>query len=98
MLDDAVISAYERLPITVVGDGRATIRRLFARKQREFERGGRDTMLDADDLELTLHLREQRLSWDSVLRRVGPHRCDRTRTCRRAGMRSRRSIRCTPAL
>ena len=76
VLDDAVISAYERLPITVVGDGRATIRRLFVRKQREFVRTGRDTVLDADDLELALHLREQRLTWDSVLAkgRVAPLR------------------------
>lgn len=76
VLDDAVISAYERLPISVVGDGRATIRRLFARKQREFVRTGRDTVLDADDLELDLHLREQRLGWDSVLAkgRVAPLR------------------------
>ncbi len=67
VLDDAVISAYERLPITVVGDGRATIRQLFARKQREFVKSGRDTVLDADDLELATHLREQRLDWSSVL-------------------------------
>ncbi len=67
VLDDAVISAYERIPITVIGDGRATIRQLFARKQREFVRSGRDTVLDADDLELSLHLRERRLGWDSIL-------------------------------
>jgi D-alanine-D-alanine ligase-like ATP-grasp enzyme len=67
VLDDAVISAYERRPIAVVGDGRATIRVLFARKQREFKRTGRDTVLDTDDLELELHMREQRIGWDTVL-------------------------------
>ena len=76
VLDDAVISAYERRPITVLGDGRSTIRQLFERKQREFKRTGRDTVLDAEDLELDLHMREQRLGWDSVLAkgRVAPLR------------------------
>ena len=67
VLDDAVISAYERLPLTVVGDGRATIRQLFDRKQREFIRTGRDTKLDGDDFLIEMHLREQGLGKDSVL-------------------------------
>ena len=67
VLDDAVISAYERLPLTVVGDGRATIRQLFDRKQREFVRTGRDTKLDGDDFLIELYLREQGLGKDSIL-------------------------------
>lgn len=67
VLDDAVISAYERLPLSVVGDGRSTIRQLFDRKQREFVRAGRDTKLDGHDVRIEMHLREQRLRWGSVL-------------------------------
>jgi D-alanine-D-alanine ligase-like ATP-grasp enzyme len=67
VLDDAVISAYERLPLSVVGDGRSTIRQLFDRKQREFVRAGRDTTLDGRDFRIEMHLREQRLRWGSVL-------------------------------
>ena len=67
VLDDNVISAYERLPMTVVGDGRATIRQLFDRKQRAFIRTGRDTKLDVDDLGIELHLREQGLGRNSVV-------------------------------
>jgi D-alanine-D-alanine ligase-like ATP-grasp enzyme len=67
VLDDAVISAYERLPLSVVGDGRSTIRQLFVRKGREFVRTGRDTKLDGRDFRIEAHLREQRLRWSSVL-------------------------------
>ena len=70
VLDDKVIQAYERLPLTVVGDGRATIRQLLARREREFRRAGRDTRLDPTDPEIALALSERRLSLDSVLPRA----------------------------
>lgn len=66
VLDDKVIQAYERLPLTVVGDGRATIRQLLLRREREFRRTGRDTRLDPMDAGIGLALRAQRLGLDSV--------------------------------
>src|SRR3989344_7082742 len=41
VLDKAIISAYERIPLSVVGDGRLTIRQLLARKTRGFCAPGR---------------------------------------------------------
>ena len=49
VLDGAVISAYERLPLSVVGDGRSTIRTLLRAKQQQFRKQGRDTVIKADD-------------------------------------------------
>ena len=48
-LDGKIISAYERIPLSVLGDGRSNIKKLLAKKQREFRRNGRDTKLDAKD-------------------------------------------------
>jgi D-alanine-D-alanine ligase-like ATP-grasp enzyme len=49
VLDNKVISAYERLPLTVVGDGENTIKTLLKRLQKEFEKTGRDTVIKMDD-------------------------------------------------
>lgn len=69
VLDDAVISAYERVPLEVTGDGKSTIRELLEVKQRLFEKTGRDTQLKIDDYRLTLNLRRHKLSFESVPRR-----------------------------
>ncbi|MBI5470563.1 cyanophycin synthetase [Candidatus Kaiserbacteria bacterium] len=49
VLDGKIISAYERIPLSVVGDGRSTIKQLLAEKQREFVRTGRDTKINLKD-------------------------------------------------
>ncbi len=36
VLDDKVISAYQRMPLSVVGDGDSTIRQLLINKQKIF--------------------------------------------------------------
>ncbi|GHV21257.1 hypothetical protein FACS189428_1370 [Clostridia bacterium] len=38
VLDDEVISAYQRMPLNVVGDGKHSIRDLLLQKQEEFIR------------------------------------------------------------
>lgn len=49
VLDDQVISAYQRLPLTVTGDGKSTIQELLQKKQREFKHTGRHTAIDTND-------------------------------------------------
>jgi D-alanine-D-alanine ligase-like ATP-grasp enzyme len=49
VLDNAVISAYERLPLSVVGDGKSTITALLKKLQREFQKTGRDTVIKMND-------------------------------------------------
>ncbi len=66
VLDDKVMSAYERLPLQVVGDGRATIAQLLVRKQRQFARSGRDTVINQVDFRITNHLRRAGLTRRSI--------------------------------
>jgi D-alanine-D-alanine ligase-like ATP-grasp enzyme len=67
VLDDKIISAYERVPLNVTGDGRATIARLLAAKQAAFRRAGRDTRLKLDDPRLIEKLRRDGLTMDSIV-------------------------------
>ena len=69
VLDTDVISAYERIPLNVIGDGRFAIRQLLAKKQRGFIASSRDTRIRFNDPRMMLKLRNQRLSLRSVPRR-----------------------------
>jgi D-alanine-D-alanine ligase-like ATP-grasp enzyme len=67
VLDRKVISAYERIPLNVIGDGRSTIRQLLTKKQKGFVASGRDTMIRAEDKRIAYNLKRQRLNMRSVL-------------------------------
>lgn len=69
VLDGNIISAYERLPLSVVGDGRSTILSLLKKKQREFAASGRDTVLKLADPRIRAKLRREGHSMRSVPRR-----------------------------
>jgi D-alanine-D-alanine ligase-like ATP-grasp enzyme len=49
VLDGKVISAYERLPLSVAGNGRSSIIQLLLQKQKEFKRLKREITLDIDN-------------------------------------------------
>ncbi len=66
VLDRKVISAYERIPLNVVGDGRSAIRRLLKEKQRQFAASSRDTRIKTDDPRITGKLKRQGLDLASV--------------------------------
>jgi len=67
VLDGEVISAYERVPLAVTGDGRTSVRGLLERRQQAFVESGRDTRLDFSDRRLVAGLRRQGLRLSSVL-------------------------------
>jgi len=67
ILDNEVISAYERLPLSVTGDGVSTINRLLDNKQRDFRARGRDTIIDKTDFRFDLKLKNNNLNRASVL-------------------------------
>ncbi len=69
VLDDKVISAYERIPLSVIGDGRSTIRALLDKKQRRFSGISRDTRLRVEDPRIKAKLARQQLTLKSVLAR-----------------------------
>ncbi len=66
VLDKEVISAYERLPLTVVGDGKSSISKLLGLLQKKFTREGRDTMINPEDFRIKAKLRRQGLKMNFV--------------------------------
>lgn len=67
VLDDEVISAYERVPLSLIWDGNSTIRELLLQKQSLFELSGRDTILDLDDPRILENLNRKNLNFDAIL-------------------------------
>lgn len=66
VLDKKVISAYQRIPLSVVGNGKTSILGLLKLKQREFNRVGRDTKLKPHVRRITLKLEAMGMSLKSV--------------------------------
>jgi len=66
VLDKEIISAYERIPLSVVGNGRSSVLALLKTKQREFKRAGRDTTIAFDDPRIAEKLKHQGLSLKSI--------------------------------
>ncbi|PIP29765.1 cyanophycin synthetase [Candidatus Jorgensenbacteria bacterium CG10_big_fil_rev_8_21_14_0_10_54_38] len=66
VLDGKVISAYERIPLIVTGDGRSTVRELLKQKQRQFRRAGRDTNIKINDFRIIMGLRRRGMSLRTV--------------------------------
>lgn len=69
VLDDEVISAYERVPLSVTGDGISSIVQLLEAKQRQFKIGKRDTQINVEDPRISCKLARQRLSFETVLKK-----------------------------
>ncbi len=59
VLDNEIISAYERIPLNVVGDGRLTIAQLLKKKQRVFVVSSRDTRIKPNDPRIKNKLQNQ---------------------------------------
>jgi D-alanine-D-alanine ligase-like ATP-grasp enzyme len=67
VLGKKVLSAYQRVPFYVVGDGNASISELISKKQQLFVCSGRDTKLKDTDMRLAYKLLQQGLSLRSIL-------------------------------
>lgn len=67
VLDGRVISAYERVPLSVTGDGRSSVLKLFVKKQKDFIFLGRDTKINFKDERTKIKLTRQELSLKSVI-------------------------------
>lgn len=66
VLDDKVISAYERIPLYVVGDGARSIKQLMQEKQRRFIAERRDTHIKITDERISQKLAREKLTLSSV--------------------------------
>lgn len=67
VLDKDVISAYERMALSVTGDGKSSIKKLLENKQKEFIKSERDTRINFKDRRINNKLKNQKLTWRSVL-------------------------------
>lgn len=67
VLEDKVISAYERTPLKVVGNGTSSIITLLRKKQVQFVKSGRDTTINLKDPRIVEKLSQQKLTLQSVL-------------------------------
>ncbi len=66
VLDGEVISAYERRPLMVTGDGQSSVRQLLVQKQEAFIKEGRDTVLDLEDPRIGRLLKGRQATLDSI--------------------------------
>jgi D-alanine-D-alanine ligase-like ATP-grasp enzyme len=66
VLDGDVISAYERIPLQIEGDGINTVEELLNKKQAAFESAGRDTIIPIGDSRLDARLKRLQLSRQSI--------------------------------
>ena len=62
VLDRKLISAYERVALSVVGDGHSSIRELLRKKQKGFVASSRDTQIKLADPRMAAKLARQGLS------------------------------------
>lgn len=67
VLDQQLISAYQRIPLNIIGNGRSTIKQLLQTKQRLFVGAKRDTQINPTDPRILQKLKRQQLSMQRVL-------------------------------
>lgn len=67
VLDKQVISAYERRPFNIVGDGVSSVERLIKKKLYDFMITDRPAKLDINDWRIAQELKKQKLTLRSVL-------------------------------
>ena len=59
VLDDKIISAYERIPLSVTGNGKSSIIALLKQKQKYFISSERDTRIDFEDRRIKVKLKSK---------------------------------------
>ena len=66
VLDTKIISAYERIPLNVTGDGVSSILKLIKNKQKQFLASGRDTRINLKDPRIKNKLIHQKRTMQSI--------------------------------
>lgn len=67
VLGNKIISAYQRIPLYVIGDGVSSVKRLLEQKQESFIKAGRDTILNVYDKDIENNLLKLGYNLESVL-------------------------------
>jgi D-alanine-D-alanine ligase-like ATP-grasp enzyme len=68
VLDGEIISAYERVALSVTGDGKHSILSILKQKQKNFITSGRDTKINFNDRRIKIKLRKSGYSFGSILK------------------------------
>lgn len=66
VLGDEVILAYQRVPLTVMGNGRSTVNQLLTDLQERYNKSGRNTLLDIEDARIERRLSRLGLRHDTI--------------------------------
>ncbi|MFM2060379.1 MAG: hypothetical protein RLZZ507_49 [Cyanobacteriota bacterium] len=66
-LDNEIIAAYQRIPLSVTGDGNSTILELLQSKREELIKTGEKILIDLEDFRIIQKLNKQNLTFNSVL-------------------------------
>ena len=69
VVDKKIISTYERIPLSIIGDGVSSIKKLLTIKQKEFLIAGRDTIINLDDFRINANLKRIGISLKSILKK-----------------------------
>ena len=67
VLDGEIVSAYQRMPLSVIGDGKSSILEILHQKQTMFLQENRDITIDLDDFRIATNLHRQKLTLNSVI-------------------------------
>ncbi|MDQ3244837.1 MAG: cyanophycin synthetase [bacterium] len=69
VLDGEVISAYERIALSVIGDGKKSIKQLLIDKQKHFDSSERDTKINPKDTRIKAKLKTLGYTQRSILKK-----------------------------
>jgi len=67
VLDGEIISAYERMPLSVIGDGKSTILQLLKAKKKIFDLENRDTNINFRDPRIKNKLKREGYGFQSII-------------------------------
>ncbi|MBD2384126.1 cyanophycin synthetase [Cylindrospermum sp. FACHB-282] len=67
VLDNEIIAAYQRIPLSIKGDGKSTVLELLEQKQENFLKTGRKKLINVEDFRIHQKLQRQDLNFNSVI-------------------------------
>lgn len=67
VLDNEIVTAYQRIPLSVTGDGNSTIGDLLIKKRENLKQINKKVLIDLQDFRMLQKLDRQNLSFDSIV-------------------------------
>jgi len=67
VIDNEVAAAYQRIPLSIIGDGKSSVFQLIEQKKENLLHMGRKTIFDLNDFRLYQKLQRQKLNFNSII-------------------------------